>query len=309
MSTNAVQISTQQTDVYDYMHETIKLSDLAETTRYRYGREVDALHAAGVHPLDLRSVQRHLSELPSSRASFLSAVLKRHYKAGILDAKSSSTPDTVNQVRATVDRLEALLETIKPKRHTTKRKAIWLSDHDLGRLLAAPRGRFAKRDRVAMALLLQTGMRRDEASRATFGDIHQQGDVWHVHIVGKGSKARSVPIPAKLVDMLKRWQRATGAGDDDQILAKSQPGGGWVPGLSPDQLMQIVRRHGKAIGKADLAPHDLRRTCAQRWRREGVDIVTISRWLGHASVATTQRYLGDEGDNGNIPELPIDWNF
>jgi integrase len=52
-----------------------------------------------------------------------------------------------------------------------------------------------------------------------------------------------------------------------------------------------VSKAGAAIGKPDLAPHDLRRTYAQLGYEAGVPITQISKLLGHANVATTQRYL------------------
>ena len=43
-----------------------------------------------------------------------------------------------------------------------------------------------------------------------------------------------------------------------------------------------------------LAPHDLRRTCAKLCRQTGGDLEQINLLLGHASVQTTERYLGTE---------------
>jgi integrase len=45
------------------------------------------------------------------------------------------------------------------------------------------------------------------------------------------------------------------------------------------------------IGKPELQPHDLRRTYAQLGYEAGVPVTQVSRLLGHASVATTQKYL------------------
>jgi integrase len=45
------------------------------------------------------------------------------------------------------------------------------------------------------------------------------------------------------------------------------------------------------MGKLELASHDLRRTYAQLGYEAGMSITQISKLLGHASVATTQRYL------------------
>ena len=58
----------------------------------------------------------------------------------------------------------------------------------------------------------------------------------------------------------------------------------------------MARKYGKAIGKPELAPHDLRRTYAQIAYEAGVPITRISRLLGHESIETTQRYLNLELD-------------
>jgi len=61
-------------------------------------------------------------------------------------------------------------------------------------------------------------------------------------------------------------------------------------------VFNIVRRHGEMMDKPELAPHDLRRTYAQLGYEAGVPITQISILLGHANVATTQRYLNLELD-------------
>jgi len=48
-----------------------------------------------------------------------------------------------------------------------------------------------------------------------------------------------------------------------------------------------------------LAPHDLRRTCAKLCRTAGGDLEQIQLLLGHASIATTERYLGSRLDLTN----------
>jgi integrase/recombinase XerD len=61
--------------------------------------------------------------------------------------------------------------------------------------------------------------------------------------------------------------------------------------LSAVGAFQIVRRCGALIGVPELDPHDLRRTYAQLGYEAGVPITQIKELLGHASVATTQKYL------------------
>jgi len=53
----------------------------------------------------------------------------------------------------------------------------------------------------------------------------------------------------------------------------------------------IVRKYGKLIDMPNLSPHDMRRTYAHLGYDAGVPITQIKELLGHASIATTQRYL------------------
>jgi integrase/recombinase XerC len=70
----------------------------------------------------------------------------------------------------------------------------------------------------------------------------------------------------------------------------------WGLGLSPGAVLQIVRGAATAIGVDVLAPHDLRRTCAKLCRKRGGELEQIQFLLGHASIATTEKYLGSEQD-------------
>ena len=50
--------------------------------------------------------------------------------------------------------------------------------------------------------------------------------------------------------------------------------------------------YAEGIGLKNLAPHDLRRTCAKLCRKSGGDLEQIQMLLGHASIQTTEKYLG-----------------
>ena len=62
--------------------------------------------------------------------------------------------------------------------------------------------------------------------------------------------------------------------------------------ISEDTVWKVVRRYGAGIGQPELAPHDARRTCAKLCRAAGGELEQIQLLLGHASVLTTERYLG-----------------
>ena len=63
--------------------------------------------------------------------------------------------------------------------------------------------------------------------------------------------------------------------------------------LSERMIWHIVTKYAWQTGLVDkLAPHDMRRTCAKLCRESGGDLEQIQFLLGHASIQTTERYLG-----------------
>lgn len=67
--------------------------------------------------------------------------------------------------------------------------------------------------------------------------------------------------------------------------------------LSPSAVRDIVSHYGALIGVPRLAPHDLRRTCARLARDGGAPLDVVQHCLGHASLVTTERYLGSTESN------------
>ena len=58
-------------------------------------------------------------------------------------------------------------------------------------------------------------------------------------------------------------------------------------------IWHIVTKYARQTGLVDkLAPHDMRRTCAKLCRKSGGDLEQIQMLLGHASIQTTEKYLG-----------------
>ncbi len=64
--------------------------------------------------------------------------------------------------------------------------------------------------------------------------------------------------------------------------------------LDEKVVWRLVVRYARETELGKLAPHDLRRTCAKLCRKAGGDLEQIQLLLGHASVQTTERYLGTE---------------
>jgi serine/threonine protein kinase len=71
--------------------------------------------------------------------------------------------------------------------------------------------------------------------------------------------------------------------------------------LSEKVVWQMLRPYAKAAGVAGIAPHDCRRTAAKLCRAAGGELEQIQLLLGHASVQTTERYLGTKQDLVHAP--------
>ena len=71
--------------------------------------------------------------------------------------------------------------------------------------------------------------------------------------------------------------------------------------LNEKVVWQLLQRYTAAAGVPGIAPHDLRRTCAKLCRASGGELEQIQLLLGHASVQTTERYLGTKQDLVHAP--------
>jgi integrase len=150
-----------------------------------------------------------------------------------------------------------------------------------------------KRDRALVALLLACGLRRHEAVSLRLDHLQQREDHWAiVDLLGKGGHVRTVPIPDWVIAELKVWLKATEI-DRGRIFRKvDKMGRIWGDSMTEKAVWHVVKECAKRIGVANLAPHDLRRTCAKLCQASGGELEQIQFLLGHVSVQTTERYLG-----------------
>jgi integrase len=150
-----------------------------------------------------------------------------------------------------------------------------------------------KRDRAILSLLLACGLRRDELVRLEVEDIQQRENRWVlVDILGKGRRRRTVPVPSWVKIAIDEWTTAAGIVDGCVFRSINKGGRVHVDGLTANVVWSIVRGYADTIEIPKLAPHDLRRTCAKLCRAAGGDLEQIQLLLGHASIQTTERYLG-----------------
>ncbi len=177
----------------------------------------------------------------------------------------------------------------------------WLTEGEAGKLLGVPdpKTRIGLRDRALLALLVACGLRRDELARLEVRHLQLRDERWVLlDIQGKGRRLRTVPVPLWVKRILDRWMEEgeITAGPLFRTLRKGGRHGQAEKPISEDVIYTLVRQSGATIGHPDLTPHDLRRTCAKLCRKAGGDLEQIQLLLGHASIQTTERYLGTKQD-------------
>lgn len=193
-----------------------------------------------------------------------------------------------------------------------RRTGNWLSREQAQRLLDAPDAGTMKgmRDRALLATLIGCGLRRSEAAALSFSDIQQREARWViVDLVGKGNRVRTVPMPSWCKAAIDRWARAAGIADgildgmNGNRVYRSLSRHGYIDGdsISPQTVADVVREHAERCGFEGLAAHDLRRTFAKLAYQGGAGLDQIQLSLGHASIRTTERYLGLEQDLHDAP--------
>jgi integrase/recombinase XerD len=181
-----------------------------------------------------------------------------------------------------------------PSAKTKKPLISYLNDDETDALIAAPQVATwtGRRDRMMLALVINTGLRISEVSHLTTATIHP-GISPYIECEGKGRKHRATPISAKTRDQMRVY------------LAErsSRPGTALFPGPHGNALSRDAIEHRLAIHirtAAEACPslrtkhvtmHTLRHTTAMNLLHAGVDLTVIALWLGHEQTSTTDIYL------------------
>jgi integrase len=150
-----------------------------------------------------------------------------------------------------------------------------------------------RRDAALIGLLLGCGLRRSEAVNLRFDQLQLRKGHWViVDMVGKGGRLRTVPVPPWCKSLIDVWLRDSRVAEGKIFRRVSTNGARQDAGVTSDVAWYAVKRYAKRIGVDGFAPHDLRRTCARLCHGAGGELEQIQFLLRHASVQTTERYIG-----------------
>jgi integrase len=200
------------------------------------------------------------------------------------------------------------ISRVKSVKSTGIRVGNWLSQRQAQALLSAPDITTVGglRDRAILAVLLGCGLRRSEVAALTFAHVQQRDGRWCiVDLVGKHGRVRTAPMPPWVKVAIDAWTSACGIAAGHVFRPVNRAGTLTGERLGEKVVWQMLRRYAEGVGVPGIAPHDLRRTCAKLCRAAGGELEQIQLLLGHASVQTTERYLGTRQDLVHAPNDAI----
>ncbi len=188
----------------------------------------------------------------------------------------------------------AAISRVRGPRRRGTRLGNWLALEEVQRLLNAPdlatlQGR---RDQALLALLVGTGLRRNELAGLTVEQLQERdGRRIIVDLFGKHHRVRSVAVPSWAWASLQVWLAAAGISEGRLFRAINKADHLVRDRIGAQAVYEIVMTYACRLGLR-LAPHDLRRTHARLARDGGASLEQIQIALGHSSISTTERYLG-----------------
>jgi integrase/recombinase XerD len=289
----------------------------SELTRAMYGKALDDFFewwgVEGRPVFDRETVQRYRTHLVSQSAR------RGRPQPGAVDDGPRLAASTINLRLSAIRKLasEASYKTIDPvatqrmlgvrdvKGIKTQgvRTGNWLTTEQAQRMLNAPKVDTLKgrRDQAILALLFGCGLRRDEAARLSLDQIQQRDGRWCIpDLIGKHGRMRTVPMPSWAKVAIDRW--VASAGITTGRVFRGVNRGDKVTGaaLTSQGIWRCVEKYA-AILEVKITPHDLRRTFAKLAHQGRAKLDQIQISLGHASLVTTEKYLGVQQDLSDAP--------
>ena len=173
-----------------------------------------------------------------------------------------------------------------------KVKIITFTEMEIRRLLNYYHGRgyLDTRNRTILALFFDTGMRLNEVLTLCADQIYDD----HILVHGKGNKERLVPVSPYLAKALMQYKAIRGGYFEGKLAEKyfflSYRG----KQMTQESIAKFFREAAAEVGvnpQVRVSPHTCRHTFAHLQLKNGLDLYSLSRLLGHENIAITQRYL------------------
>jgi len=261
------------------------------------------------------SLERFLTWFEVSGLSGFTRATVLQYRASLLESGLSCA--TVNLHLSAVRKLaqEAAdngmlapqlasgISRIKGVKKEGIRTGNWLTVAEAENFLSSPDASTlaGKRDRALLGVLVGCGLRRSEIAALSFAHVQQREARWViVDLIGKGNRTRSIPMPNWCKAQIDIWAEA--AKISEGFVFRPVNKGDSQVGLkmTSQSIFDAVKKYAEKCG-LEIAPHDLRRSFAKLAHKGKAALEQIQLSLGHASIITTERYLGVRQDLTDAP--------
>lgn len=173
-----------------------------------------------------------------------------------------------------------------------KTKILTFSEDDIRKLLNHFSGNsfLSIRNRAILAMFFDTGMRLTEVITLKPQQIHDE----YILVHGKGNKERLVPVSPYLAKTLMKYRMAREAYFEDKLPEPYVFLSNRGKKLTQEAIAKFFKQAASEVGinkQIRISPHTCRHTFAHIQLKNGLDLYSLSRLMGHESVAITQRYL------------------
>lgn len=139
------------------------------------------------------------------------------------------------------------------------------------------------RDRAILELLYSSGLRATELIELELRDF--SGNSMLVSC-GKGGKPRTVPLTPSATVAISRYINNVRGYEEGYLFVTMEQ----LKRIKRENLSRMVRAYALKAGVKGVTSHTLRHACATHLLDQGADLRMIQLVLGHASIASTQRY-------------------
>jgi integrase/recombinase XerD len=178
----------------------------------------------------------------------------------------------------------SVVTTDKPKDTLTERI---LDEDQVQALVTAMEGNL--RNYTLIRLLYLSGGRVSEIAGLSWRDVRTAGDGAQITLFGKGQKTRLVSVPASMREDLEAL-RGKASPDGAVFIEKEKR-------MTRQQIYDVVKDAGKMAGIPAVSPHWFRHSSASHAIEAGMPLTSAKDALGHASLASTQRYIHAKKEN------------
>ncbi|MFI7553373.1 tyrosine-type recombinase/integrase [Micromonospora sediminimaris] len=289
---------------------------LSEHTRDAYRRDVAGWLAwCAARELDpLRANFLHVNEYGRALENSVSARTGRPLTAATVARKLSALSswyDFLVKLRAV--ELNPVAGADRPRVDRDHSATVGLAPDEVDALLAAAEaetGPTAARNRAAVALLADLGLRVGELVSLDLADLGAERGHRSVRFVGKGGRSRRRALTPGTAYAVDAYLAERAAAQRVEVAQLTGPLLVTASGARLDRhsVFRLVRRLARSAGIdawARLSPHSLRHAFATTARSEGVPLEDVQDAMGHADPRTTRRYDRDRHNLDRDPAYAI----